>query len=177
MYIWVAVDVSEQTCELRKNAEKYVENKRLSSPTFTLPFHISLKIAFQVNDNIKDEVIDEISNFFKAIKPFIIEVKNIEKTDNIIWLTMKESEQLNYIHNKLDEILYEKFGVVQHEFDKAFIFHTSILIMDNKEEICTAFDQIKTMAIPQTFSAEKIIIGSSKSGKPSTYCVNEEIMF
>ena len=46
MYIWVAIDVNEQVGELREKAENYVSTHGLSSPTLTLPFHISLKISF-----------------------------------------------------------------------------------------------------------------------------------
>lgn len=37
---------------------------------------------------------------------------------------MQESTELDHIHKKLDEMLFEKYGVVQHEFDKYFILTT-----------------------------------------------------
>ena len=176
MYLWIAIDVNEQIRELRENAENYIKNHELTSPTLTLPFHISLKISFQISSDILKEVTYDIREFCKSLKPFTITVKSIEKTDTIIWLTMQDSAYLTAIHNRLDQLLLEKYGVVQHEFDKSFIFHTSILITNSKGHLNAAFEAIKDINIPNVLNAQKIIIGSSKEGQPGTYNVIEEIM-
>ena len=176
MFLWIAIDVDEQVIELRENAENYIINHGLTSPTLTLPFHISLKISFQVSSDISQDVISDIRDFCRSLKPFTIAVKGIEKTDSIIWLTMQDNAYLTDMHNKLDEMLLKKYGVVQHEFDKSFIFHTSILIMSNRERLSTAFETIKDVQIPDVLNAKKIIIGSSTDGQPGTYSVIEEIM-
>ena len=72
-------------------------------------------------------------------------------------------------------MLLKKHGVVQHIFDKAFIYHTSLLIMDDENQARQAFDTLKNISIPKTLIANKIIIGSSIDGAPGTYSVNEEI--
>lgn len=175
MYIWVAIDVDEQVDELRKNTENYIKNQGLSSITFSLPFHISLKISFQIpNDRFK-EVVSDIHKFYESLKPFKIMVKGIEQAGSIIWITMQDSTELTYIHEKLDEMLFEKYGVVQHDFDKDFRFHTSILMINNEEQISKAFDTIKGTNIPKILRAKKFIIGSSIEGQAGTYSVNEEI--
>ena len=176
MYIWIAIDVNEQVRELREFAECYIKKHGLTSSTLTLPFHISLKISFQIPNDKCREVICDISDFCKTLKPFTIPVKRFEKNDTIIWLTMQESDYLNYIHNNLDELLLKKYGVVQHDFDKSFIFHTSILIMNNDEHLYNAYEVIKDIKIPNELKVEKIIIGSSTNGQAGTYSVNEEII-
>lgn len=176
MYIWIALDVNEQVLNIRQRAENYVNKHKLNSPTFTLPFHISLKIAFKISNEIKQMLVSDICDFCKLIKPFTIPVKAIEQNGNIIWLTMQDCKELTILHDKLDQLLLEKYGVTQHEFDKSFIFHTSIIILNNETQTCNAFNQIKNTAIPTTLKANKIIIGSSESGKAGTYCVNQEIL-
>ena len=176
MYLWIAIDVNEQIRELRENAENYIKNHELTSPTLTLPFHISLKISFQISSDILKEVTYDIREFCKSLKPFTITVKSIEKTDTIIWLTMQDNAYLTAIHNRLDQLLLEKYGVIQHVFDKSFIFHTSILITNSKGHLNAAFEAIKDINIPNVLNAQKIIIGSSKEGQPGTYSVIEEIM-
>lgn len=177
MYLWIAIDVNEQLRALRENAESYIKNHRLASPTLTLPFHISLKISFQVSDDILQEVIRDICVLCKSIEPFTIPVRGIEKTNTIIWLTMEENACLTAIHSQLDELLFKKYGISQHKFDKSFIFHTSILIMNNQEHIYAAFEAIKDIKIPNVLNAKKLVIGSSIDGQPGTYSVNEEIFF
>ena len=88
MYLWVAIDVNEQVSKLRENVEKYIRSNGLTSPTLTLPFHISLKISFQIPNGIYREVVDDISEFCKSLKPFTIPVRKIEISGTILWLTM-----------------------------------------------------------------------------------------
>ena len=176
MYLWVAIDVNEQVSKLRENVEKYIRSNGLTSPTLTLPFHLSLKISFQIPNGIYREVVDDISEFCKSLKPFTIPVRKIEISGTILWLTMEDCSTLTYIHNELDALLLKKHGVAQHTFDKNFIFHTSVLIMKSEEEIQGAYADIKDTNIPNALKAEKIIIGSSEDGKAGTYSVNEEIM-
>ncbi len=175
MYIWVAIDVNEQVIKLREVAENYIKEHGLSSTTFSLPFHISLKISFQVPDDKIEEVVSDICDFYKSLKPFQIKIKGIEKSGQIVWITMQDSYELADIHKKLDEMLLEKYGVAQHGFDKDFIFHTSVLMLNNEEEIARAYDAIKGTNIPKTLRAERFIIGSSNLGLAGTYSVVEEI--
>lgn len=176
MYIWVAIDVDEQVLNLRKSAEEYAKSRGLTSSTLSLPFHISLKISFQIPDDMYSKVLCNIRDFFKLVKPFTIPVNKVEMNGSIIWLIMKDVVELNYIHNALDSFLLEKYGIEQHEFDKNFIFHTSILIIDDEVELNNALKIIKNIDIPCMLEAKKIIIGSSLNGKPGTYSVNEEII-
>ena len=175
MYIWVAIDINEQVSKLREVAENYMNEQGLSSTTFSLPFHISLKISFQISDDKFEDVVNDICGFYKSLKPFQITVKELERVGSIVWITMQDSTELVCIHKKLDEMLFEKYGVVQHEFDKDFKFHTSVLMINNEEQITKAFDAIKDTNIPEILRAEKFIIGSSVEGRAGTYSVIEEI--
>ena len=175
MYIWVAFDVSEQVRELREYAECYVAGLGLDSPTLTLPFHISLKISFQIPDERVGEAVCEIRQFCQSLKPFSIGVKGIEQNGPIVWLTMKDTLELTHIHRELDQLMLQKYGVEQHPFDQDFIFHTSILIMDCAEQASHALHSIKDVEIPHTLQGKRVIIGSSVSGQAGTYHVDEVI--
>ena len=175
MYIWVAIDVNEQVSKLREVAENYMNEQGLSSTTFTLPFHISLKISFQIQDDKFKDVVSDIRDFYKSLKPFEIKTKGIEQAGSIVWIAMQYSNELVDIHKKLDEMMLKKYGVVQHDFDKDFQFHTSVLALKNEEEIAKAFDTIKDTDIPKILKAERFIIGSSAEGLAGTYSVIEEI--
>ena len=175
MYIWVAIDVNEQVGELRQKAENYVKNHGLSSPTLTLPFHISLKISFQIPDDRFPEAVNDIREFYKSLKPFSITVRGIEQNGPIVWIAMQDSTELAYIHKSLDAMLLEKYGIVQHAFDKAFLFHTSVLLINHEEQLHQAFHEMKNTDIPKVLRAERFIIGSSEEGHAGTYRVNEEI--
>ena len=175
MYIWVAIDVNEQVSKLRKVAENYMNEQGLSSTTFTLPFHISLKISFQIPNDKFEDVVSDIREFYKSLKPFEIKTKGIERAGSIVWVAMQDDDELVDIHKKLDEIMFKKYGVVQHDFDKAFQFHTSVLALNNEVDTLKAYDAIKDNDIPKTLRAESFIIGSSVEGIAGTYSVIEEV--
>jgi hypothetical protein len=88
---------------------------------------------------------------------------------------MQDNTELTNIHKQLDKMLLDKYGVEQHEFDKNFIFHTSILIMNNEEESKKAFDALENSEVPKELKVKGFIIGSSVSGVAGTYVVNEKI--
>lgn len=175
MYIWVAVDVNEQVRELREAAESYMEQQGLSSATFTLPFHISLKISFQIPNDRAEEVVGDIRDLYRSLKPFQITVGGIERLGTLVWIRMQESAALADIHKKLDEMLLEKYGVIQHELDKDYIFHTSVVRLYDEEQTAKALETLSGVDLPETLRAESFIIGSSKDGRADTYSVIEEI--
>ena len=70
----------------------------------------------------------------------------------------------------------DKYDIEQHEFDKNFIFHTSVLMLDNEKHLQSAFNEIRKLELPTTLIGDKIIIGSSLTGEAGTYTVNEEIL-
>ena len=102
-------------------------------------------------------------------------VRGIEQAGPIVWITMQDSAELADIHKRLDEMLFEKYGVTQHDFDKDFRFHTSVLVIHNEDQITKAFDAMKDINIPEILRAERFIIGSSVEGRAGTYSVIEEI--
>lgn len=175
MYIWTAVDVNKQVYELRKKAEIYAKQQELLSSTFSLPFHIPLKIFFEIPNERFDEVVKDIHNFYKTLNPFEIVIKGIEHTGSIVWMTMKKNVELINIHEKLDEMLLQKYGIMQYAFDKDFKFHTSIFITANSEKAAKAFASIKDAYLPKSLKAERFIIGSSETGTAGTYQVLEKI--
>ena len=175
MYIWVAIDVNEQVSKLREIAENYMNEQGLSSTTFTLPFHISLKISFQIPNDKFEDVVSDIRDFYKSLKPFEVKTKAIEQAGSIVWIAMQDVDELADIHKKLDEMLFEKYGVVQHDFDKDFKFHTSVLALNDEVDLLKAYDAIKDTEIPKTLRAERFIIGSSVEGLAGTYSVIEEV--
>lgn len=175
MYIWVAVNVDDQVSELRKRAERYAKEQGLSSPTFTLPFHISLKISFQIPDEWFDEAVNDIRNFYKTLNPFEVMVRGIEQAGSIVWITMHECSELNDIHKQLDKMLFDKYGVLQHMYDKDFIFHTSIFMLNDTEKITKVFEEVKDAYVPERLKVAKFIIGVSEVGNVGTYQVIEEV--
>ena len=60
--------------------------------------------------------------------------KNIGVNNNIIWTLFEENKVLYTIHEELDEKLIT-YGINRHEFDRNFIFHSTLFMDDNVDRI------------------------------------------
>ena len=126
MYLWAAINVEEQLKKL-KNKVALVTDK-LGCPNFAsaLPLHISLRISFQVDDSVFEEAVNRISEYYTTLSSFDVEVQGIEQNGTIVWIKMKGNRELDKIHKDLVDIFLEEYGVQPHDFDKAFLYHTTL---------------------------------------------------
>ena len=175
MYIWTAIDIDDQLCELRALAESIEKEIGFEHSAFTLPSHISLKISFFVEDEVYPRVIETLLDYYKTVKPFFVDAECIEIENNIVWLRMNETPILNQIHNDLDRILLEKHEIMPHPFDLNFKFHSTLFLDSDKEKIEMAYNRIQDAKFPLSLCANKLIIGASTSGKIGTYGVTHTI--
>lgn len=175
MFIWCYVNVDSQL-EQAKHVVRGVEQRlRLENLSPSLPFHISLKMSFCVSDEIAPDVIGFLTAFFSDMRPFHISVSGIEYCRNICWLRMKECRELKYIHERLNMLLSEKYGIVPHEYDYDYKFHVTLFINDDSEKVFEAYEQVKNLPFPHKLCADTFGIGFSPLGKPGTYEVLKEL--
>jgi 2'-5' RNA ligase len=175
MYIWTGIDVDSQLSDIKSQVKLVEESIGFNNSNFTLPFHISLKISFEVDNTIYSDVVNTIVEYYKTLKPFDIEVSGIEIENVIVWLRMEESEITNKIHDDLDRILMEKYGVPRHEYDLDYKFHTTLFMDSDEEKIFSAYHKIKGMEIPLSLHADRFLIGASATGALGTYKVAHNI--
>ena len=171
MYIWVGIDVDDQLEDIKCAAYEAEKEIGFQNSNFTLPLHISLKISFPVDDGIYLDVVQVLTEYFKALSPFEIDVKGIENETSIIWIRMSHNEVLNKIHDKLNSMLLDSYGVGLHEYDMDYKFHTTLFMENNDEKIGFAYDKVKNVKIPEKLIANKFVIGISDTGALGTYRV------
>lgn len=172
MYIWGAIDVENQLTEQKEKAvliEKDISF--LQSNICSLPLHISLKISSDVPEKYEDYVRKEILELFQSTKPFYVEIDKIELNKSIVWIKMKENEELKKLHNDLCYI-FTKCNVALHEYDSSFIYHSTLFLDSDENKIKEAFERIKSIELPTKLVANKFIIGSSHNGEVGTYKVD-----
>ena len=171
MYIWVGADVDGQLSEIKEIARKAEGEIGPSHSNFTLPLHISLKMSFCVDDDVSGEVIDTLTELYFSFRRFNVTVKGIEHFGNIVWIRMGESEELNLIHDRLNGMLSEKYGVGLHPYDCDYMFHTTLFMDDDEEKVGAAYLRVKDAPLPEKLTIDKLVIGTSQSGDLGTYKV------
>ena len=171
MYIWVGADVDSQLGEIKDLTKDTEKALGIFPSVLTLPLHISLKISFCVDDQIVDEVLHSVSEIYKTITPFQIRTKKIERRGKIVWIRMKKSLKLDSIHRRLDKVLNEKHGVELHDFDRRYLFHTTLFMCENDGKRSAAYEAVKKASLPKKLRIDRLVIGTSPDGTVGTYQV------
>ena len=175
MYIWVGVEVESQIAEIKKFAFEIEKKIGFENSNFTLPMHISLKISFSVPDAVAENVMKDIEKLYHSVTPFEIAVDKIECYENISWIRYKQNDKIDEIHDRLNAMLFEKYGVGLHEYDCDYKFHTTLFMENNEEKIRSAYETVKNVYLPEKISVNKLLIGVSESGKLGSYRVFREV--
>ena len=175
MFVWVGINVEEQLKETRMAVDGVLEKIAISNVTCQLPLHISLKISFNIENELFESVLKDIESIYQAQKPFEIDIKGIEKHENIMWIRMYSNAEIEELATKLNLMLKEKYNIPLHEYDLDFIFHTTLFMDDDAEKINIAHNLLGDLALPQTLMANRFVIGTSETGENGTYRVYKTI--
>ena len=175
MYIWVGINVEEQLKEIRRAVDGVFEKIDISNVTCQLPLHISLKISFEIENELFESVLSDISDIYNAQKPFEIKVKGIEKHENIEWIRMYSNEKIEALATNLNMMLKERYGIPLHEYDLDFIFHTTLFMDDDADKINAAHSFLGDVHLPKSLVANTFVIGTSETGENGTYRVYKTI--
>jgi 2'-5' RNA ligase len=175
MFVWVGINVEEQLKETRMAVDGVFEKIAISNVTCQLPLHISLKISFNIENELFESALKDIESIYQTQKPFEIDIKGIEKHENIMWIRMYSNAEIEELATKLNLMLKEKYNIPLHEYDLDFIFHTTLFMDDDAEKINIAHNLLGDLALPQTLMANRFVIGTSETGENGTYKVYKTI--
>ena len=160
MFIWVGCDISPKFAEYREKVKECNAEVNASESAFSFPQHVSLKITFEMDDDIAKHCIKDIVEFLKGQKPFEAKAQNIELQNGIIWIRMEENEHFAHLHRELDEIAIS-YAVKQHEFDKNYIYHSTVIMDEDSEKLEKLYAKIKDIPYPKELKINTFIVGHS----------------
>ena len=175
MFVWVGINVEDQLKETRMAVDGVFEKIDISNVTCQLPLHISLKISFNIENELFESILNDIISIYREQKPFEIEIKGIEKHENIMWIRMYSNSEIEELATKLNLMLKEKYNIPLHEYDLDFIFHTTLFMDDDAEKINAAHTFLGDLTLPKNLIANTFVIGTSETGKNGTYRVYKTV--
>lgn len=174
MYIWVGIDVDGQLTDVRERAAAVERRIGAEHSCYTLPMHVSLKMSFAVGDEAA-AVISDLERYFAAQKPFTMRVRGIECEGPIVWIRMERSAKLDLLHDELNSMLLERYGVGLHEYDTDYKFHTTLYMGNSEDRVRTAYESLLDIPLPKALTASRFVIGTSADGALGTYSVIKTI--
>lgn len=174
MYLWMAADLGNALEAAREKA--LAENRRigLSEVAFTLPAHVSLKISFPADDKIWQDIARQAEQIFCVCPAFDIRVKGLERRGDCLWIAMEENTILKGLHEKMTA-LARKAGAPLHPFDADFLYHSTLFLSPDAENMEKMEDKLKDLPLPEVIPVQGFLIGGSESGKPGEYRVYKRI--
>ena len=160
MHVWVGCDINPRFLEFREKVKEFNTDLHLSEYALSFPQHISLKITFEMDEDVAKHCIKDIVEFLKGAKPFTAKADKLELHDNIIWLRMEDNEQFKALHEELDQIAIS-YAVKPHEFDKNYIFHSTVIMDDDREKLAVMFERVRTLPYPEELKINTFLVGHS----------------
>lgn len=174
MYIWVGCKLPE--CfegEIRSRCLELNQAIGLDTVAFSLPQHVSLKISFQ--SERYEEIIAYLTGFLSVQKPFSLRIRQAEQEGNILWMPVAEIEVLRQLHTQLDTLLERRFGIGQHEFDKCFLFHSTLFMDADAGKIASMQKALAQYPVEREMPVDTFLLGLSETGKAGAYRVVRQI--
>lgn len=175
MYIWVGIDVDSQLCEMRERAAAVERKLGMEISCYTLPMHISLKMSFAADAADAKAIIGDLERYFASQKPFEIPVRGIEREGAIVWIRMCQAPELDRVHDELNAMLSERYGIGLHEYDMDYKFHTTLFMGGDEARLADAASRVADVYLPEKLVASRFVIGTSNTGALGTYSVYKTV--
>ena len=69
MYIWTGIDMDDQLAGIREQVRQLEREQGVTNSNLTLPFHISLKMFFEMDEARAAEVADTLEAYYRKLRP------------------------------------------------------------------------------------------------------------
>ncbi|MBQ2892648.1 MAG: 2'-5' RNA ligase family protein [Oscillospiraceae bacterium] len=174
MYIWVGCKLPESfETQIRSICLEQNKALGLNTAAFSLPQHVSLKISFPSQQH--KEILAYLEAFLQKQPPFSLRIQSVQQQGNILWLPVEENETLRQLHQQLDAQLEQRFGIAQHEFDKCFLFHSTLFMAEDTDKLSQMRTALEAFPMEQTLQVDTFLLGLSENNLPGEYRIVRKI--
>lgn len=176
MYVWLGIDLDSQLGTLKTHCQQAKSQFGMSIQNADFPMHLSLKISFEVANDLFSQLMRDICDYFSTLHAFDVQVDKLECHPNIAWLLYKPCQQLTDISIHLNDFLLANYNVPLHEYDTDFKYHSTMFMDGSETQISQAFQTVKDLPLPSKIHANTFCVGCSPSGKLNTFSVIKRIV-
>jgi 2'-5' RNA ligase len=142
--IFPSIEVQEYANNYRK---RYDTHYSLIAP------HVTVKSAFEATDEQVESIKETIADEVARISPFTLEFhrfSSFHPTNNVIYMAVKPSEELNQLHQKLNQ------GPLHHDQVYDFIPHLTIGQQMTNEELHDVLASLKMRRMKLKSAIEEV---------------------
>lgn len=131
----------------------------LPENVFKFPLHISLKKSFHCQDF--EALRCDVAQLIQQMGPIRCEVGEAVLHRQMIWLPIANTGDIKQVHEALDHMLLDKYGVPIDKFDARFQPHISLFTSGDQERINCMFHLMQQETFAQSMQIRRFVIGSS----------------
>ena len=142
--------------EIKEICLKENEDLHLSERFFNFPLHISLKRTFQTDcyDDVKKDLDELLNKEIYCGKTYLV------KNKDMLWLRVDHEKEILKLHNDIDELLLNKYGIEIDTFDKNYVPHITIFHKGLKENLDIMYDRLGDVLNGKEITIRKYMIGT-----------------
>jgi hypothetical protein len=158
--MWVCAllppEFNEQLTAICREENKFVG---LPENVFQFPLHISMKKSFQTTEfeAIKAEMVHHI----RLQGKIRCHTGRVILHKNMLWLPVDSAGCIKDWHNRLDQLLLDRYAIPIDKFDQVFQPHISLYTKGSKEQLIEMQKRLSARIAPVELGMNRFVIGSS----------------
>ena len=159
--MWICLLIDEESRrKIVSKCKECNEDLKLSERFLDFPLHASLKRSFFADrfEQIKEELI----GFMKDVPCFEAGKVHLQRISDMIWLCFDEKEEITKLHEAIDVLLKEKYGVAVDLFDKEYVPHITLFRSEEEKKLDRMYERLKNEMNETAITLNAYYIGSRK---------------
>jgi len=157
---WVCCIVPEETNQkIVSRCKALNKDIRLPENVFKFPLHISLKKSFHCQNF--EALRTDVVRLLQDLGTIQCEVGEAVMHRQMIWLPILQKGDIMQVHQALDQLLLDKYGVPIDRFDTHFQPHISLFTSGDRRRMERMFQLMQREAFTMSMQIQRIVVGSS----------------
>lgn len=132
---------------------------KLSDRFFRFPLHISLKRTFYTDDYLT--IKNDLKKLINQSNPIIIQDLKLMRNKDMLWLDFDNKDAIISLHQKIDELLFQKYKIPIDEYDKNYYPHITIFRDDDIDKLEMMFNRIEELINKEEIIIDTFALGTS----------------
>ena len=162
-FIWICGIVPDDiNHQIRQICLKENKELHLSERFFRTNLHISMKRTFHCEEfeNMKED----LKQLLTDEKAIYCGYTHLIKVKDMLWLTMDEDARIRQVHQRIDELLKNKYSVPIDTFDKNYLPHITIFHKGDPQNLIRMYEKLLDVLPSKPINISRYAIGSKIKG-------------
>ncbi len=156
--MWICLVIDEDSRnEIVSLCRKHMDGLDLSGRFLDFPLHVSLKRSFYTD--AFEKVKKDLCKYMDLVPPFEVKEVSLQRAGNMLWIRVHD-EELMRIHEQIDRLLKERYGIEIDMFDRNYLPHITLFRDEKKDRLDAMYERLRKEWKDRTIRFTSFYIGS-----------------